>query len=82
MNKSVDKPIQIGLKRQRHTFRLYHDPSSIEEGNRDKALHKLLQEFVDQPALLRCGPGYPDKMAISHDGQRWVVYAESEAEEA
>jgi hypothetical protein len=54
----------------------------MEDGTKDRALHNLLNEFVNQPALLRCGPCYPDKLAIYHDGTRWVVAAESEAEEA
>jgi hypothetical protein len=83
MRKDVEhKPVRLGDKRVRHSFRLYHDPSSAEEGTKDRALHKLLQEFVDQPMLLRCGPGYPDKLAIHHDGTCWIVYAEAEAEEA
>ena len=82
MNKVVDKVVQIADKRSRHSFRLYYDPSSAEDGNVDRSLHALLAEFVNQPALLRCGPGYPQKMAIYHDGGRWVVAAEAEAEEA
>lgn len=82
MNKVVDKAVQIGDKHYRYSFRLYHDPSSVETGDVDRALHNLLHEFVDQPALLRCGPGYPQKLAIYHDGSRWVVAAEAEGEEA
>jgi uncharacterized protein YciI len=82
MNKVVDKPVQISEKRFRHSFRLYHDPSSADDGTKDRALHRLLQEFVDQPALLRCGPGFPEKMAIYHDGSRWIVAAEAEQENA
>jgi hypothetical protein len=82
VNKVVDKPVQIADKRSRHSFRLYHDPSSVEDATVDRALHALLAEFVNQPALLQCGPGYPQKMAIYHDGARWVVAAEAEAEEA
>jgi len=82
MNKVVDKPIKISDKRSRHTFRLHHTPSSAEEGTKDRALMALLQAVVDQPALLRCGPVFPEKMAISHDGTHWIIYGEAEAEEA
>jgi hypothetical protein len=82
MNKVVDKPVQVGPKTTRHSFRLYHDPSSLEDGTKSVALVALLREFVDQPALLRCGPVFPEKMAFHHDGTRWVVIAEAEAEEA
>ncbi len=82
MNKVVDKPVQIGDKLSRHSFRLYYDPSSVEDGNISRSLHALLAEFVNQPTLLQCGPGYPQKMAIYHDGMRWIVAAEAEAEEA
>lgn len=80
MNKVVDKPVQIGEKRTRYSFRLYYDDSSIEAGNKDQSLVKLFQEFTDQPALLRCGPVLPEKLAIYHDGARWIVAAEAEAD--
>jgi hypothetical protein len=80
MNKVVDKPVQIGDKKTRHSFRLYYDPSSVETGDKAKSLVKLLQEFGDNPSLLLCGPSYPEKMAIYHDGSRWIVAAEAEEE--
>lgn len=81
MNKVVDKPVKISEKRTRHTFRLFGDPSFPEDGTKTKMLHRLLQDLVDNMSLIQCGPGYPDKMAIYHDGTRWVISAESEADE-
>jgi hypothetical protein len=82
VQKVVDKPVQISEKRARHSFRLYQDPSSEVTGDKVRALHKLFEEFVNLPSLLQCGPGYPEKVAIYHDGQRWIVAAEAEAEVA
>lgn len=82
MQKVVDKPVQVSDKRTRHSFRLYHDPSNVETGTKDKALYDLLNEFVNLPSLFQCGPAYPEKMVIYHDGDRWIVAAESESETA
>lgn len=73
MNRSFDKPIQIGESRVRHTVKVTDDPSTD-----PTRLVKFLQEFVDAPALLQCGPGMVQKFAIFHNGSAWQMVGEAE----
>jgi hypothetical protein len=81
MKKVVDKPVQIGEKRTRHTFKVYDDPSDLDTVPGRMRLWRFLQEFVDQPALLQCGPAFAQKMSIFHTGQCWVLQGEAEADD-
>ncbi len=79
MQRSNDKPVKISEKRSRYTYRVNDDPSNVD--TKTTRLHGFLTEFVNQPALLQCGPTYVQKMAIYHDGERWVFAGEAEADE-
>ncbi len=39
----------------------------------------FLQELVDQPTLLACGPVYSEHLTFFHNGERWILNAEAEA---
>jgi len=80
MQKVNDKPVSVGEGKARYTFRVYGDAADPATSNLDVALHKFLAEFVDQPALLRCGPVFAQKIAVTHDGARWVMAAEAVAD--
>jgi hypothetical protein len=82
MRKVVDKPVQIGEKRTRYTFKVYDDLSDRDTIEGRTRLRSFLQEFVDQPALLLAGPTYAQKMAIFHTGQCWVFQGEAESDDA
>ena len=72
MNRTFDKPVQIGDKLVRHTVKLAGDPSDL------AGLIRFLQEFVDAPALLACGPGIVQKFAVFHNGTAWQLVGEAE----
>lgn len=80
MQKVNDKPVSIGENLARYTFRVYDDASDPAVDNLGIRLVRFMQEFVDQPALLRCGPVFAQKIAITHDGTRWVMAAEAVAD--
>jgi hypothetical protein len=79
VNKVLDKPVQVGEKRTRYTMKIYDDSSEGVSEIRSRQI-EFLRAFVDQPALLQLGPTFVQKMAIYHDGQRWVLAAEAEAD--
>ncbi len=82
MRKVVDKPVQVSEKRSRHTITVYDDPSDMGTVGGRMRLWRFLQEFVDQPALLQCGPAFAQKMAIYHTGEFWVLKGEAESDDA
>ncbi len=81
MRKVPDKPVQISERRSRHSFKVYDDPSDLATVPGRMRLWRFLQEFVDQPALLQCGPTFAQKMAIYHTGEGWVLTGEAEADD-
>lgn len=79
MQKANDKPVKISEKRSRHTFRINDYPSDVD--TMQARLYGFIREVLDQPALLHAGPTYARKIAIYHDGERWVLAGEAEADE-
>ena len=79
MEKVNDKPVKISEKRSRYTFRVSDYPSDVD--NMRMRLYGFIQEFLDQPTLLNAGPTYARKIAIYHDGERWILAGEAEADE-
>lgn len=69
--------------RTRHAVRL-EDEVEVESGSVQARtrMYVMLQELVDQPALLACGPAYPEDIRMHHDGQRWVIEAMAESLDA
>lgn len=55
------------------------EPGTTESRQR---LHAMLQDLVDQPSLLACGPAYPRSLHMTHDGARWILEATAESEDA
>lgn len=81
MKRVVDKPVQIGEKRHRYTFKIFDDPTEPGTPEYHRRRVDFLREFVDQPTLLQCGPAWATKMAIWHDGTRWTLSAEAEIDD-
>jgi hypothetical protein len=73
MQRTFDKPVQIGENLIRHTVKMVGDPSTDQTG-----LLRFLQEFTDCPALLQCGPGIVQKFAVFHNGTAWQMVGEAE----
>ena len=78
MQKVNDKPVQVGEKTTRYTFRIVDDPSEKGSLEAAKQLFSLLNELISQPALLQAGPTYVQKLAFMHTGSSWVIHGEAE----
>lgn len=74
MDRVFDKPVQIGEHLTRHSVKVIDDPSTAPA----PALVRFLQQFIDCPALLQCGPGVVQKFAFFHNGTSWVMAGEAE----
>jgi hypothetical protein len=68
--------------RTRYNLRLEDEPD-CEQGSALALMRffALIQAVVDQPALLKCGLNWPEKMSISHNGDCWVLEAMAESED-
>jgi hypothetical protein len=82
VRRESDKPVQIGDKKTRYTFRIYDEPTEPDSKECMRRQIGFLQDLVDQPALLQAGYTFCKKFSIEHNGTEWVLYGEVVAEEA
>lgn len=82
MNRISDKPIKIGEKRTRYTFKLVDHPSEKGTVESRTSFNRFLQDLIETPALLQCGPTFAQEMVIAHDGNQWVLAGKAEADDA
>lgn len=78
MHSRTVKTRRIGDKTVHYTVRIVDTPS--EPGTREAAdqQRRLLQELVDQPSLLMCGPVPFATLRMHHNGTAWVVEIEAD----
>lgn len=64
-------------------YRLTIEDISTEKGSSEARIRQLalLQELLDSPVLLRCGPLIFDTMQMFHNGTSWVISAEADVYE-
>ncbi len=43
--------------------------------------HQFLQQLVDNPALLLCGPARFERLSIWHNGKCWMAQAQAHVDE-
>ena len=61
----------------RHKVRIESDDCEPQSYFAEQVLYMLLQNIAQNPALVACGPGPFQKLAIFHDNQRWIIEAEA-----
>lgn len=75
--KRVVSKVKMGGRLVRHRVRLDGDDCPVGAQVRRFQQHQLLRHVADTPDLLICG-GLPfEKLAMQHDGTRWVIEAEA-----
>jgi hypothetical protein len=82
MNRNVTE-VNIGdhnTKRKRYRLIIQDDPSGPALADIQRRQHAFLQMLVDTPTLLSCGPAFAERLMIFHDGERWSLQAEAEAD--
>jgi len=82
MNRVSDKPVKISEKRTRYTFKLIDVPSEKGTVEARQSFNRFLQEIIETPALLQCGPTFAQELVIAHDGRQWVLAGKAEADDA
>lgn len=68
-------------RRKRYRLVINDDPSGPDRQSIQMQLFRFMQALVDQPNLLQCGMGYPDKFAIHHNGNNFVLQTEVEVDQ-
>lgn len=84
MNRTIT-PVKVGdhnTGRTRYRLRIEDDPSGPAPADIQRRQLAFLQAIVDQPMLLACGPVYADRFSVFHDGDRWILQAEAESDDA
>lgn len=73
----IELPLPEGLYRYRIT---YTDDGDSEPGTRLCQVRQdsMLNEFLQNYDLRRCGPVPFQKMKMFHDGNRWIIEIEAE----
>jgi hypothetical protein len=67
--------------RKRYLLVLEDDPSGNTPGQRQASMFRFLQTLCDTQTLMMCGLVYPERFAVFHNGESWVLQAEAEVEE-
>jgi uncharacterized protein YciI len=81
MNRDLSS-VDIGdhnTKRKRFFLVVQDDPSGPAQADIIRRQHDFLRMLVDTPQLLTCGPAFAERLTIYHDGERWTLRAEAEA---
>lgn len=73
----IELPLPQGLRRYRIT---YTDDMDCEPGTQLSRVRQdaMLNEFLQNYDLRRCGPIPFQKMRVFHDGNRWIIEIEAE----
>jgi hypothetical protein len=78
MQSRTVKPRRVGDRLVRYALRITDDPSAPNTHESAARLRQLLQDLVEQPALLMCGPATPSHLRVHHNGTAWVLDAEAD----
>lgn len=76
MKRSFSK-VTIGEGIVRHRTRIESDMCEMGTHEARIIQNRLLQDILNNPSVVACGPSAFDKMSISHNGSCWVVETEA-----